>query len=323
MVKRGRAFIACLAMALAAAPALAQTYPAKPIRLIVPYAPGGTADMLSRAVGQKLTAALGQQVIVDHRPGASGMIGADAAAKAAPDGYTMLMAYTAEIVIMPGLMKKMAYDAQRDLAPVTLGAVTPMVLLVHPSLPARSVKEFVALAKSRPGELPYASAGNGSPAHLAFEWLQRAANISITHVPYKGAGPALIDLLGGHVVIYFSGMPPAMPHVRNGRLRALAVSTAKRSPAAPDIPAVAEAGIPGFDVPTWFGVLVPAATPRDIIVKLNGAIAQALKSPDVREQMAREGAETMPTTPEEFGAFIRTETAKFAKIIKDSGATAN
>ena len=313
--------VLAICLALCAFEASAQAYPAKPIRMIVPYAPGGTTDILARAVGQKLTASLGQPVIVDSRPGASGMIGADAAAKAAPDGYTLLMAYTAEIAIMPGLMKKMAYDVHRDLAPVTLGAVTPMVLVVHPSLPSRTVKEFVALARSRPRELPYASAGNGSPAHLAFEWMQRAASISITHVPYKGAGPALIDLMGGHVVIYFSGMPPAMPHVRSAKLRALAVSTAKRSPAAPDIPTVAEAGIPGFDVPTWFGVLVPAATPKEIVTRLNGAIAQALTAPDVREQMAREGAETSPTSPEAFGAFIRAETVKFGKIIKDSGVT--
>jgi tripartite-type tricarboxylate transporter receptor subunit TctC len=302
---------------------LAQPFPAKPLRVIVPYAPGGTADMLARAVAQKLAAAWGQQVIVDNRPGASGMIGADAAAKAPPDGYTLLMAYTAEISIVPGMTKKMAYDPQRDLAPVTLGAITPMALVVHPSLPVKNVKDFVALAKARPGELAYASAGNGSPAHLAFEWMQRAAKISITHVPYKGAAPALIDLLGGHVVIYFSGMPPAMPHVRAGRLRALAVSTAQRSPAAPEVPTVAESGIAGFDVPTWFGVLVPAATPRDIISKLNAAIVQALAAPDVREQMAREGAETRPTSPDEFGAFIRAESAKFARIIRDSGATAS
>ena len=303
--------------------AFAQTYPAKPIRMIVPYAPGGTADILARAVGQKLTGAWGQPVIIDNRPGASGMIGADAAAKSAPDGYTFLMAYTSEIAIMPGMMKKMAYDPQRDLAPVTLGAVTPMVLVVHPSLPANTVKDFIALAKARPGQLPYASAGNGSPAHLAFEWMQRAAKISITHVPYSGAAPALIALLGGNVVIYFSGMPPALPHVRAGKLRALAVSTAKRSPAARDIPTVAEGGIPGFDVPTWFGVLVPAATPKDIIARLNGGVVQALSAPDVREQLAREGAETMPTSPEEFGSFIKSETAKFSKIIKDSGATTN
>ena len=300
-----------------------QPYPVKPIRVIVPYSPGGTTDILTRAVGLKLTVAWGQQVIVDHRPGASGMIGAEAVAKAAPDGYTLLMAYVAEIAIMPGMMKKMAYDPLRDLAPVTLGAITPMVLVTHPSLPVKTVKDFIALSRARPGELPYASAGHGSPAHLAFEWMKRAARISITHVPYKGAAPALIDLLGGHVVIYFSGMPPAMPHVRSAKLRALAVSTATRSPAAPDVPTVAEAGIAGFDVPTWFGVLVPAATPRDVVAKLNAGITQALRAPDVRDQMAREGAETSPTTPDEFAAFIRIETEKFAKIIKDSGAATN
>ncbi|OGA48357.1 MAG: hypothetical protein A3G24_12865 [Betaproteobacteria bacterium RIFCSPLOWO2_12_FULL_62_13] len=309
----------CLVLGGLAGLASAQSYPAKPIRIIVPYSPGGTTDILTRAVGQKLTEAWGQQIIVDHRPGASGMIGAEAAARAAPDGYTALMAYTAEIVIMPGIVKKMAYDPMRDLAPVTLGAITPMILVAHPSLPVASVKEFIALARARPGQLPYASAGNGSPAHLAFELMQRSAKIEINHVPYKGAAPALIDLIGGHVVIYFSGMPPAMPHVRAGKLRALAVSTANRSPAAPDVPAVAEAGIPGFDVPTWFGVLVPAATPKDIVAKLHAGITKALNAPDVRDRMAREGAETSPMTPEQFAAFIRTETAKFAKIIKDAG----
>ena len=309
----------CLVLGGLAGLASAQSYPAKPIRIIVPYSPGGTTDILTRAVGQKLTEAWGQQIIVDHRPGASGMIGAEAAARAAPDGYTALMAYTAEIVIMPGIVKKMAYDPMRDLAPVTLGAITPMILVAHPSLPVASVKEFIALARARPGQLPYASAGNGSPAHLAFALMQRSAKIEINHVPYKGAAPALIDLIGGHVVIYFSGMPPAMPHVRAGKLRALAVSTANRSPAAPDVPAVAEAGIPGFDVPTWFGVLVPAATPKDIVAKLHAGITKALNAPDVRDRMAREGAETSPMTPEQFAAFIRTETAKFAKIIKDAG----
>lgn len=309
-----------LLLGISASAIFAQSYPAKPIRIIVPYSPGGTTDILSRAVGQKLTEAWGQQILVDNRPGASGMIGADAVAKAAPDGYTVLMAYTAEIAIMPNMGKKIAYDPVRDLAPVTLGAITPMILVAHPSLPVRSVKEFIALAKARPGQLPYASAGHGSPAHLAFELMQRSARIEINHVPYKGAAPALVDLIGGHVVIYFSGMPPAMPHVRAGKLRALAVSTAKRSPAAPEVPTVAEAGIPGFDVPTWFGVLVPAATPKDIVAKLHAGITQALNAPDVRERMAREGAENQPMTPEAFGAFIREETAKFAKIIKESGA---
>ena len=274
-------------------------------------------------MAQKLSAAWGQQVAVDNRPGASGMIGADIAAKAAPDGYTLLMAYTAEIAITQSLFKSMTYDPVRDLAPVTLAAITPMIFVVHPSLPASNVRELVALAKSRPGQLPYASAGNGSPAHLAFELLQRSAGITITHVPYKGAAPALTDLLGGHVVMFFSGMPPAMPHVKAGKLRAIAVSTAKRSPATPEVPTVAESGVRDFDISTWFGVFVPIATPKDIIVKLNAEISRALTLSDVKERLAREGAETAPDSPAQFGKFIQSEIAKFAGIIKASGARAD
>ncbi len=301
----------------------AQTYPARQIRIVTPYAPGGTADILSRVVAQKLSETWGQQVVVDNRPGASGMLGADIAAKAAPDGHTILMAYVAEIAITQSLFRSMTYDPVRDLAPVTLAAVTPMIFVVHPSLPARNVSELVALAKSRPGQLPYASAGNGSPAHLASELLQRSARIEITHVPYKGAAPALTDLLGGHVVMFFSGMPPAMPHVKAGKLRAIAVSTAKRSPAAPDVPTVAESGVRDFDISTWFGVFAPAATSRDIIGKLNAEISRALTLPDVRERLAREGAETAPNSPEQFGKFIQSEIAKFARIIRESGARAD
>ena len=301
----------------------AQTYPTKTIRIVTPYAPGGTADILSRVVAQKLAETWKQQVVVDNRPGASGMIGAEIAAKAAPDGYTVLMAYTAEIAITQSLFKEMTYDPVRDLAPVTLAAITPMIFVVHPSLPAHDVKELVALAKTRPGQLPYASAGNGSPAHLAFELLQRSAGISITHVPYKGSAPALTDLLGGHVVMFFSGMPPAMPHVKAGKLRAIAVSTAKRSPATPEVPAVAESGLRGFDISTWFGVLVPAATPQDIVMRLNAEIARALTLPDVKARLAGEGAETAPDSPAQFGKFIQSEIAKFAGIIKASGARAD
>ncbi len=301
----------------------AQAYPAKSIRIVTPYAPGGTADILARVVAQKLAEAWAQQVVVDNRPGASGMIGADIAAKAPPDGYTLLMAYTAEIAITQSLFKSMTYDPVKDLAPVTLAAITPMVFVVHPSLPVRDVRELVALAKTRPGQLSYASAGNGSPAHLAFELLQRSAQIDINHVPYKGAAPALTDLLGGHVVMFFSGMPPAMPHVKAGKLRAIAVSTAKRSPALPAVPAVAESGLRDFDISTWFGVLAPAATPRDVIGKLNAEISRALMLPDVKERLAREGAETAPGSPEQFGKFIQAEITKFAKIIRESGARAN
>jgi tripartite-type tricarboxylate transporter receptor subunit TctC len=315
--------LSCLICCLLVSSAHAQTYPGKSIRIVTPYAPGGTADILSRVVALKLADAWGQQVVIDNRPGASGMIGADIAAKAAPDGYTVLMAYVAEIAIVPSLFPKITYDPVKDLAPVTLAAITPMIFVVHPSLPAKNVGELVALAKSRPGQLPYASAGNGSPAHLAFELLRRSAGIEITHVPYKGAAPALIDLLGGHVVMFFSGMPPAMPHIHAGKLRAIAVSTAKRSPAAPDVATVAESGVPGFDISTWFGVFAPAGTSRDIIGKLNAEISRALTLPDVKERLAREGAETAPNSPEQFGKFIQAESAKFAKIIKDSGARAD
>ncbi len=302
------------------ASAHAQNYPARQIRIVTPYAPGGTADILSRVVGQKLSESWGQQVVVDNRPGASGMLGADIAAKAAPDGYTILMAYVAEIAITQSLFKTVPYDAVRDLAPVTLAALTPMIFVVHPSLPARNVGELVALAKARPKQLTYASAGNGSPAHLACELLQRSAGIEITHVPYKGAAPALVDLLGGHVVMFFSGMPPAMAHVKAGKLRAIAVSTAKRSPAAPEVPTVAESGVRVFDISTWFGVFAPAATPKDIVGRLNAEISRALTLPDVKERLSREGAETAPNSPEQFGKFIQSEIAKFARIIKESGA---
>jgi tripartite-type tricarboxylate transporter receptor subunit TctC len=315
--------LCCLMCCALACWAHAQNYPAKPIRIVTPYAPGGTADILSRVVALKLSEAWGLQVVIDNRPGASGMIGADIVAKAAPDGYTILMAYVAEIAIVPSLFAKMTYDPVKDFAPVTLAAVTPMIFVVHPSLPAKNVRELVALAKSRPGQLPYASAGNGSPAHLAFELLQRSAGIEITHVPYKGAAPALTDLLGGHVVMFFSGMPPAMPHINAGKLRAIAVSTAKRSPAAPDVPTVAESGVRYFDISTWFGVFAPAGTPRDIIGKLNAEISRALTLPDVRARLAREGAETAPNSAEQFGKFIQSEITKFARIIKESGARAD
>ena len=288
--------------------------------MVIPWPPGGPTDMVGRIVGQEMTKAWGQQVIVDNRPGASGMIGADAVAKAAPNGYTILMAYTPEIAITQSLFKGMTYDPVKDLAPVIRVATTPMVLVAHPSLPAKNVKELVALAKSRPGQLPYASAGNGSPPHLAGELLKSMAGIDMVHVPYKGAAPALADLLGGHVVMYFTGMLAAMPHVKAGKLRALAVSTAKRSPAAPDVPAVAESGMRDFDISTWYGVLAPAATPKEIIGKLNAEFLRVLTLPEVKQQLAREGAETAPDSPEQFGRFIQSEIAKFAKIIKESGA---
>jgi tripartite-type tricarboxylate transporter receptor subunit TctC len=315
--------LSCLICCLLMSWAHAQNYPVKTIRIVTPYAPGGTADILSRVVALKLSEAWSQQVVIDNRPGASGMIGADIAAKAAPDGYTVLMAYVAEIAIVPSLFAKITYDPVKDFAPVTLAAITPMIFVVHPSLPVKNVRELVALAKSKPGQLPYASAGNGSPAHLACELLQRSSGIEITHVPYKGAAPALTDLLGGHVVMFFSGMPPAMPHINAGKLRAIAVSTAKRSPAAPEVPTVAESGVRDFDISTWFGVFAPAGTSRDIIGKLNAEISRALTLPDVKERLAREGAETTPDSPAQFAKFIQAEITKFAKIIRESDARAD
>jgi tripartite-type tricarboxylate transporter receptor subunit TctC len=275
---------------------------------------------MARIVAQKLTEAWNHQVVVDNRPGAAGMIGADLASKAPPDGYTLLMSYTTEIAIAPTLYPKVPYDPMRDLAPVALAAVTPMILVAHPALPAKNIKELIALARSKPAQLPYASAGNGSPAHLAVELLQKIAKVQMTHVPYKGGGQALTDTIAGHVAMFFSSMPSAMPHVSAGRLRAIAVSTAKRSPAAPEVPSVAESGVPNFDILTWNALFAPAATPRDIVTKLNAEVLRALRAPDMKERLSREGAEVLPLSPDQFRSFVQGEIAKFAKIIKESGA---
>lgn len=308
-----------LALAVGTGTVLAQSYPAKPIRIVVPYPPGGSGTIIARVLGDKLTQAWGQQVLVDSRPGASGMIGAETVAKSAADGYTLLAGYTSEVAINVSLFKKMTYDPLKDFAPVALTGVVPMILLVHPSVPVRSVKDLIDLARKRPGEMTYASAGPGSPAHLAHELLNRSSKASMVHVPYKGAAPALVDLLGGHVFTYFSGMPPAMPHVHAGKLRGLAVSTAKRSAAAADIPAVAES-IAGFDVPTWFSLLAPAGTPRDIVAKLNAEAVKSLNDPAVKPKLAALGAETSTMNVDEFAAFLKSEVEKYARIVKESGA---
>ena len=309
----------CALLAFACGPAAAQPYPSKPIRIVVPYPAGGSGTIIARLLGEKLTQAWGQQVLVDSRPGASGMIGAEIVAKAPPDGYTLLAGYTSEVAINVSLFPKVPYDPVKDFAPIALTGVIPMILLVHPSVPARSVKELMALARSRPGEMTYGSAGAGSPAHLAHELLNRSTGAKMVHVPYKGAAPALVDLLGGHVFTYFSGMPPAMPHVRAGKLRGLAVSTARRSAAAPDIPAVAES-VPGFDVPTWFSLLAPAGTPRDIVLSLNAETVKALNDPAVKPKLASLGAETTTLDADQAAAFVRKEIEKYAAIVKASGA---
>lgn len=298
---------------------LAQAYPVKPIRVIVPYAAGGATDLTARLVGQKMQAVFKQNVIVENRPGAGGVIGADTVAKAAPDGYTVLVGVPAEMAILRH-MQKLPYDVPRDFAPVSLAAITPLILVVHPSLPVRTVKELVAFVRARPGQINYASAGTGGVQHLAAELLKITTKIDMTHVPYKGAAPVMPDLIGGHIPLFFSGMPPAMPHVKAGKLRALAVTTTKRSPAAPDVPTMVESGIPGFDISNWFAYFVPAGTPGEIIARLNGEVNKALKFQDVKDKLASVGAETVGTTPDELGKFVQAETEKFAKLIKASGA---
>ena len=300
----------------------ADAYPAKPVRFVVAFPPGGGTDIIARAIAQKLAERIAQQVVVDNRPGAGGNIGTDIVAKSAPDGYTMLMGSAGPLAINASLFGKMPFDPIKDLAPVTLAASTPNVLVVHPSLRAATVKELIALAKARPGEINFASSGHGTPAHLAGELFNSMAGVKMVHVPYKGAAPALADLLGGQVQLMFSTMPPALPHVKDGKLRALAVTSAKRSPAAPDIPTLDEIALPGFEANTWHGVVVPAGTPATIVARLNREIVAILHLPDVVERFSSQGAEALGSTPEEFAAYIKSETLKWAKVVRDSGAKA-
>jgi tripartite-type tricarboxylate transporter receptor subunit TctC len=315
------AALALLAAALCGA-ANAQPYPSKPIRIVTPYNPGGTADIMARLVAQRLTEAWGQPAVVENRAGATGMIGTDVVAKAAPDGYTLLAAYVTEIAIVPALYPKATYDPLKDLAPVALTALTPMVLVMNPAIPAKSVREFAALAKAKPGQYAYASAGGGSPAHLAGELLQRAAGIQLTHVPYKGGGQALTDTLAGHTAMFFSSMPSAIPHIKAGKLRAIAVSSAKRATAMPEVPTVAESGGFEFDITAWNGLFAPAGTPRDIVNKINAEVVRGLTAPDMSEKLSREGADTAPWSADQFRTFVHGEVAKFGAIIREAGVKA-
>jgi tripartite-type tricarboxylate transporter receptor subunit TctC len=315
--------IVIAAAAGAAAQAGAQSYPTRPVRVIVPYAPGGATDLTARLVGAKVGEAFGQQVIVENRPGGAGMIGAEIVAKAAPDGYTLLIATPAEIAINPHLFAKMTYQPERDFAPVSLAASTPLILVVHPAVPAQSVKDLLALARSKPGRMTSASAGTGGVQHMALDLLKMTAKVDIVHVPYKGAGPAIPDLIGGHVDMFFSGMPPALPHVKSGKLRALAVTTAKRSAAAPEVPTMAESGVTGFDINNWFAFFVPAGTPADVVARLNTEINRALRLQDVKDRLSPQGAEAVGTSPEELARYARAESEKYAKLIRASGAKAD
>lgn len=315
--------LACLAlyaMLFASGFALAQSYPAKPIRFVVPFPPGGPADILARTIGQHLADRWAQQVVIDNRAGAGGNIGSEIVAKAPPDGYTLLLGFVGTHAINASLYSSMPYDNVKDFEPVSLIAMVTIVLVTHPSVPADSVKALIALARSRPGELTFGSPGNGTPQHLAGELFNTMAKVKMLHVPYKGAVPALQDLLGGRISMIFSSMPPALPHVKTGKIKALAVTSTKRSPATPEIPTIAESGLPGYEVINWYGVLTPAGTSKEVIGRLNSEIRRIMTLPEVKERLAAQGAETLTGTPQEFGAFIRSETEKWAKVVKFSGA---
>jgi len=304
--------------AIAALPAAAQTYPNRPIRLVVPSSPGGGTDITGRIVANKLSEQLGQQVVVDNRAGAGTIIGIEIAAKAPPDGYTLLMGLST-LAINPSMYAKLPYDALRDLAPISLAVLSPNILTVHPSVPAKTVKEFIALAKAKPGTITFGSAGQATSPHLSGELLKVLAKIDIVHVPFKGSGQSVISSISGEIAANFPSVPTAIPYIKAGKLRGLGVTMAKRTAALPDVPSIAEAGVPGYEATQWFGMLAPAGTPRPIIDRLNHEIVKLLKSPEVRDRLIADGTDPAPTTPEEFGAYIKSETEKWTKVIKAAG----
>ena len=312
---------AALALVVGATTVQAQEYPAKTVRMIVPFAPGGATDVLARIVSQKLYERWGHIVIVDNRVGASGNIGAEYVAKSvAPDGYTLLVAGSPHAINM-SLFNNLRYDLARDVAPITSIAAFPSLIAVHPSVPVKSVKDLIALARSRPGQINFGSAGNGSPNHLSMEMFKTMAKVDMTHIPYKGgSGQMVSDLLAGQVQLASMGLPPAMPYVKSGRLRVIAVTSAKRSPLLPQAPTVAETGLPGYEVNSWYGVFAPPALPKEIIAKINADIVTVLALADVKERLAGLGAEPQPMTPDDFGKFVRDDIAKWSKVVKESGA---
>ena len=315
--KQPRSVRAVLAVAaLLATGAYAQTYPTKPLRVIVPWTAGGTADLLARTVAQKLNESLGQQVVVDNRPGAGGLIGTEVAAKAPPDGYTLLLATTAPNSVAPSLYPKIPFDPVKDFANVSLVARTCYVLSVHPSMPVRTVKDLLALAKSQPGKLTFSSPGSGTPNHLSGELFKMRTGVDMQHVPYKGSAQAIQDVIAGHIAMSFENITVVSPHVKSGRVRGIAVTSLQRTPVLPDIPTIAESGLPGFDAVGWFGVVVPAATPRDIVTRLNADIVRGLKAPEVQERISTLGADLVTSTPEELDRFNRSQIAQWAKVVK-------
>ncbi len=314
-------FTFALACTVVALPVAAQPYPSKPIRFVVPFPPGGPLDIMGRGIAQKLQEAWGQPVVVDNRPGAGGGIGADLVAKSPGDGYTLLMGAVSTHAINPSLYAKIPYDPQKDFVAVALVAQVPNILVVNPSLPVHSVKELIDYARAKPGALSFGSGSTGSTGHLAGELFKAEARVDMVHIPYKGGAPAMQDLLAGQTQLMFDNLANALPQVKAGKLRALAVTTLKRAPAVPDLPTVAESGLPGFDLTTWFGVFVPAGTPRETVAKLNAEIVKSLESKALAERLAAMGAAPPENnTPETFAAFVRAEAAKYAQVVKSSGA---
>ncbi|MDP1538146.1 MAG: tripartite tricarboxylate transporter substrate binding protein [Burkholderiales bacterium] len=312
----------CIGLAGITGVAYAQVnYPTRAVRLIVPSSPGGGTDISARILAPQLTQFLGQQVVVENRPGAGTMIGGEAVARAAPDGYTLLMGIST-LAINPAMYKKVPYDALKDLAPISQAVALSNVLVIHPSLPSRNLKEFIAFARARPGQINFASAGVGTSPHLSMELFLVLANLNMLHVPYKGSGPGVTDLIAGHVPVMMPNMLSAQPHIKSGRIRALGVTGTKRAPGADDIPTIAEAGLPGYEAVQWYGVLAPAATHRDIITKLHTGVVRALQNPDVRQRLLNDGAEPVGSSPEEFATYLRSETVKWAKVIKAAGIKA-
>jgi tripartite-type tricarboxylate transporter receptor subunit TctC len=300
--------------------AVAQPWPSKPIKIIVPYPPGGTSDILARSVGQKLTETLGQTVIVENKPGATGNIGADFVAKSPPDGYTLLLADIGSLAIAPSVTASLPFDPVKDFAPVVMVAYSPHILALNPAVPASSVKELVALLKAKPDSLNFAVSGVGGANHLAGIDFAARTGVKWTYVPYKGGSQAITDLMAGHAQVMFNGMLATYPAVKDGKLKAIAISSAKRFSAAPDLPTVAESGVPGFETGSWQGIVAPAGTPPEVVRKLHGAVTAILATPEMKEKLVASGAEVLPQSPEQFGAFIRNEKARWAKVVKDSGA---
>ena len=314
------AFLACIAAM--PFPAGAQSYPARPVRIVVPFPPSGAADLLTRALGKKLSEVWGQPVVADNRPGAGGNIGAEAAAKSAPDGYTLLMGAVTTHAVSMSLYAKLGYDLEKDLAPVSLVANVPHILVAHPSVPGKNLGEVISFLKGQGGKVNFASQGNGTLSHLEFELMKSMGGFSANHIPYKGSAPAMLDLLAGNVVLLFDSIPSSLPQVRAGKLRGIGVASSRRSPVLPELPTLSEAGLAGFSADSWFGILCPAGTPREVVARLNADIVKALDSTEVRNIIASQGGEVLGSTPEQMAAQIRGDREKWGKVVRESGARA-